>query len=212
MSGETDEMLAATEARASDGPDDAVRAPEPRTAASFEPDLAALASLCTRLGQVEDTDELVRALEHAAQMLNAVGVILWVGDESGAALVPAFAHGYPPRVMAHLRSGIARDDDNATASAVRARELRVVKRADGQNGAVVAPLLRTGGCVGALAIELRDGVEQLSSLHDMARIIAAQLATLFNPAAAGHASTEAEPAPYEPENAADDARHATGGA
>ena len=39
--------------------------------------------------------------------------------------------------------------------------------------------MRAGGCAGTLAIELRDGAEQLPAVHHLVRIVAAQLATLI---------------------------------
>lgn len=157
-----------------------VDAPSTATAepSVFEPDLAAVAALCTALGQVADANDLAEALDAAAALVNASGLIIWTSDAGERALVPAFAHGYAPRVLAQLQP-IGHDSDNATAAAFRSGEISVVKRTERQNGALVAPLMRAGGCAGTLAIELRDGAEQLPAVHHLVRIVAAQLATLI---------------------------------
>jgi transcriptional regulator with XRE-family HTH domain len=177
---------------AADGPPPA--APAVANAASadalaFEPDLAAIAKVCTELGRVSDANDLILALEGAAEVMRASGVIVWLWDRSENALVPAFAHGYSSRVLDRLQP-ISYDSDNATAATLRSAEVSVVKRTGRQNGALVAPLMRAGGCIGVLAIEVMDGVEQISSAGHLARIIAAQLATLFD---ASMAATAAEP-------------------
>jgi transcriptional regulator with XRE-family HTH domain len=159
---------------------------------AFEPALAAVAKVCTDLSQVADANDLVRALEAAAALMNGSGMIVWLWDGSESALVPAFTHGYGPRVLARL-SPISHSGDNATAATFRSGEVSVVKRTARQNGALVAPLLRSGGCIGVLAIELLDGVEQISAVGHVARIIAAQMATLFDAPAAG-AAVESSPA------------------
>jgi hypothetical protein len=156
----------------------------------FEPDLAATATVCTQLGQVFDANDLIRALEAAAALIRASGVIVWLWDRPAHALIPAFTHGYSARVLDRLQP-ISDDSDNATAATFRSAEVCVVKRVARQNGALVAPLMRAGGCIGVLAIELPGGAEQTSSVRHIARIVAAQLATLFDAPMSGAA---AEPA------------------
>ena len=48
------------------------------------------------------------------------------------------------------------------------------------NGAVVAPLLSTDGCIGALSAEIRGGGESSESVQALAAIFAAQLAGVLN--------------------------------
>ena len=146
-----------------------------------EPDLAAAAHLCTELGRVLETREVTPLLEGAAKILNAVGLIVWVWDPHGTALRPALAHGYPDDVLAQL-PGVARDADNATATAFRSAQTRIVNGSDLASGAVVVPLMTPGGCGGVLAVELRHGREQSESVRALAMIFAAQLATLVGSA------------------------------
>ena len=49
------------------------------------------------------------------------------------------------------------------------------------NGAVAAPLVTAGGCVGVMAAELTDGGERQEALLAAAAIIASQIATLVGP-------------------------------
>jgi len=156
---------------------------------TFEPDLSAAARLCTDLGRVGDCNDLVRVLEAAAKLLNGSGLIIWIWDERANALVPAFTHGYAERVLARLQP-IAGDSDNPTANAFRSAEMVTVRRNDRQNGALVAPLMRSEGCIGVFAIEVNDGVEEMAVAGHLVRIVAAQLATLFDVPVAGAATGE----------------------
>jgi len=146
-------------------------------AAPREPDLAAAAHLCTELGRVLETRDVAPLLEGAAKILNAVGLIVWIWDPQGTALRPALAHGYSDDVLAQL-SGVRHDADNATATAFRSAQTRIVNGSDLASGDVVVPLMTPGGCGGVLAVELRHGREQSESVCALAMIFAAQLATL----------------------------------
>jgi transcriptional regulator with XRE-family HTH domain len=148
-----------------------------KTASPPEPDLAAAAHLCTELGRVLETRDVAPLLEGAAKILNAVGLIVWIWDPHGTALRPALAHGYSDDVLAQL-PGVRRDADNATATAFRSEQTRIVNGSDLASGAVVVPLMTPGGCGGVLAVELRQGREQSESVRALAMIFAAQLATL----------------------------------
>jgi hypothetical protein len=171
-----------------DDPPAAAPSVEPANLPTFEPDLAAAAKLCTALGQVADEGDLTRALEQAAALLSAAGLIVWIWDGTQNALVPAFTHGYAPRVLAYLHP-LAADADNATAAAFRSADIQIVKSTDRGNGALVAPLLRAGGCIGVLAIEVPDGLEQIAAAGHVVQIVAAQLATMFELSAAAAIGT-----------------------
>jgi hypothetical protein len=119
---------------------------------------------------------------------------VWLWDGAAHALVAAFTQGYPPGVLAHLQP-ISDQSDNATAATFRSGEVCVLPRTARQHGALVAPLMRAGGCIGVLAMELQDGVEQLSAVGHIARILAAQLATLFDAPAAADTTAEPSDAP-----------------
>jgi hypothetical protein len=120
--------------------------------------------------------EVTPLLENAARILDAVGLIVWVWDPQTTVLRPALAHGYSDEMLAKLPR-VRRDTDNATAASFRSAQTRIVSGSDATSGAVVVPLLTPGGCVGVLAVELRQGGEQKESVRALAAIFAAQLAT-----------------------------------
>jgi hypothetical protein len=132
--------------------------------------------LCTDFGRVSDLDELKRLLERAADVMDATGLVVWVGDAAGADLRPVIAHGYNAQTLARMPS-VPRSADNAAAAAYRTGELQVVHAAPGSSkGAIVAPLLSSDGCIGALSGEIRGGGESSDAVQALAAIFAAQLA------------------------------------
>ncbi len=160
---------------------DGVRAAEARDVAADQADgkaadgLRAAAALCVEFGKVCDTQELVALLERAAPLLNASGIIVWIGDPSGRELRPALGYGYPPQALARMGS-IPRDADNATAAAYRVAEMQTVQSEGGAPGAIVAPLIATANCVGVMTAEVRSGSESREPIQALATIVAAQLA------------------------------------
>jgi transcriptional regulator with XRE-family HTH domain len=154
-------------------PSEAVAQPPP-----FKPDLLAAAHLCTELGRVFERRDAAPLLQRAARLLDAVGLIVWAWDQQGAELVPTLAHGYSDEVLAQLPQ-VRRDADNATAAAFRSTQTCVVKSCAVESGALVVPLMTSGGCVGVFAVELQRGAEQLESVRALATIFAAQLAILI---------------------------------
>ena len=140
-----------------------------------EPDLSDVAQLCTELCRVLETREVTPLLKHVAEMLDAIGLIVWVWDPQRTALKPALAHGYSDEVLASLPR-VRRDTDNATAASFRSAQTHIVNGNDLASGAVVVPLMTPAGCTGVLAVELRHGAEQRESVRALATIFAAQLA------------------------------------
>ena len=141
----------------------------------FEPDLVAIARLCTELGRADTTGVVESLLPEAARILDAAGLIVWIWDPQATGLRPAMAHGYPFKMLVQLPA-VARDADNATAAAFRGAQTCVVRGSDGFRGAVVVPMMTPAGCAGVLAVELNNGGEQTESVHALASLIAAQLA------------------------------------
>jgi hypothetical protein len=129
---------------------------------------------------VKEPGEFPGLLARAADILDAVGIIIWMPCGPASALRPALAHGYAPVAITRM-GNIATDADNATALAFRSQTTEVVA-ADGEaGGAVVAPLVTADGCSGVLAAELRGGVTPTGHVRAVATIIAAQMATLISP-------------------------------
>jgi len=152
-------------------------------------DLGGMAALCVDLARIQDTRALPGLLERAAGVLQATGIVLWIADPDGRELSPIVVHGYPPQLAARFRT-IARDAENVTASAYRTGLLQTMKGDAISSGAVAAPLVTSGGCVGVMAVEMSHGGEQQESLLAAAVIVASQLATLVGPPSA-RAKTEA---------------------
>jgi hypothetical protein len=138
-------------------------------------DLAAAADLCTAIARVTSAAALPDILARAASVLDASGIVLWMG--AGQELFAANAYGYDPAVIARL-GRISRSADNATAAAWRTGEMRTVSGDMMTHGAVVAPLLGPDNCIGVLAAEIRHGREDDSATRAVTTMIAAQLATI----------------------------------
>ncbi len=139
-------------------------------------DLAAAADVCTELSRLTSTVALPDLLARAAVVLNASGIIVWMG--AGEELFAVTAHGYDPRVISRLGS-ISRNADNATAACWRTGELNAVTGDALSNGAIVAPMFGPDSCVGVLAVEVRRGLETDGAARAVTTMIAAQLATVL---------------------------------
>jgi GAF domain len=168
-----DRTAADTEPRPADPVPDPVPAPIP--APSSQPDLAVVADICGALARTGDADALRDALARAAAVLEARGIVVWIG--AGEELFPAIACGYDDRIVARL-GPIPRNAANATAAAWRSAQVRTVPADATSHGAIVVPLLGVNGCVGVLAAELRDGREQDATTRALASVLAAQLAAI----------------------------------
>jgi len=153
----------------------------------------AMAALCTDLSRVDDTMALPPLLERAATLLDAAGIILWIADPDGRELNPVLAQGYPQHLINRLGT-IPRSAENATAAAFRTATLQTVYGDGSANGAIAAPLVTCGGCVGVMAAEVRGDTEKLDANLAAATILAAQLAALVGPPAGRPADASIEAA------------------
>ncbi len=148
------------------------------------------ARLCTEFGRVRDLNDLQMLAGRTAAMMDASGLIVWMGSASGADLRPVLAHGYSQQALTRMAS-VLRSDDNAAAAAYRTGELQIVLARPGSpGGAVVAPILSVDGCVGALSAEIRTGAETSETVQALAVLFASQLAGVLAspPATAADAS------------------------
>ena len=117
----------------------------------------AATDVVTDLGRVRDVPELTRVLGRAADVMDASGLIVWIGSAGGVDLRPVLAHGYSEEAIARFPP-VPRSGDNAAAAAYRSGTLQIVNsRPGGARGAVVAPILSVDGCIGALSVEIRSG-------------------------------------------------------
>ena len=142
------------------------------------PDIAAAANLCTELAQVIEPEDVRHLLQRLAELLGAVGVVVWLSDRTGQKLTPAMTYGYPESVIARI-SNVQRTAQNPTAAAFRSAQPEIVTGTGTANGAIAIPLVTPGGCAGVLAAEIRHGGEQSEWVPALARIFAAQLAMLI---------------------------------
>jgi CHASE3 domain sensor protein len=143
-------------------------------------DLPGIAALCSDLTRVTDTRALPGALERAASLLNASGLVLWVADPDGRELTPVIAHGYPQNLVSRMGT-IPRDAENATAAAFRTGLVQIVKADQISQGAIAAPLLSPAGPLGVMAAELLQDGERRDATRAAVTIVAAQLSTLMGP-------------------------------
>jgi hypothetical protein len=155
-------------------PDATAIAPTASAARSTSVDLAAAADVCTAISRVTSVAALTDLLGRAAEVLDATGVIVWMG--AGEELFPTTAYGYEPRVVSRL-GPIARFSDNATANAWVMGQLRTVAGDATTTGAIVAPMFGPESCIGVLAAEVRHGREGDPATQAVTMMIAAQLAT-----------------------------------
>jgi len=155
--------------------DSETRPADPPADSTRQPDLRLVADVCGALARTADADALRDALARAAGVLDARGIVVWIG--AGEQLFPAFAHGYDERIVARL-GPIPRNAANATAAAWRSAQMRTVPADAASLGAVAVPLSGVNGCVGVFAAELREGREQDAAIQAVAAVIAAQLATI----------------------------------
>ena len=161
-------------------------APSPTPALQLD----SIARVCTDLARLDDTSAVPSILERMAQALDARGIVLWVSDADGQELVPIAAHGYAPSVLSRMK-GLPLSAENATTAAFKTGVLQTVS-ADGEtNGAIAAPLVSPGGCVGVMSAEVRHKGEKQPERLAAAMIVAAQLATIVGPPAAKADSTAA---------------------
>lgn len=180
----------------------AAAAPAPAARVSEKtPNLLAAAKLCTDIGRVKSSGELVPLLRDAMKLLGARGLIVWIWDAAAEELRPSIVHGYSEKVRARLRP-VKRDADNATAEAFRLLETRAVAGRDNGRSALAVPLLSGAGCPGVLAIELPQERAEVPAVQAVAAFMAAVLAQLIGgsensdarPEGAGSASMRSESA------------------
>ena len=151
--------------------------------------LTAAADVCASLARVSDTAALPEVLKRAAAVLDARGIIVWMG--AGEELFPALAYGYDDRFIG-LLGPIPRNAENATADAWRSGRMRTVAADGVSHGAVAIPLAGMSGCVGVFAAEVRHGRENDLATQAVAVMIAAQLASIVSAWPAGSSVAPAE--------------------
>ena len=149
------------------------------TTRAVSPILRTAAQLCTDFACMRDLNDLQLLLARASDVMDAAGLVVWLGNADKGELQPVLTQGYSDETRARLPN-VARSANNAAAAAYRSGEVQIVlSRPGGAKGAVVAPILGVHGCIGALSAEIRGGGEASDSVQALASIVAAQLASVL---------------------------------
>jgi hypothetical protein len=157
---------------------------QPSRSRAVAPVLKTAALLCTDFACMRDVRDLQQLLARAGDVMDATGLIVWLGTPDRAQLQPVLSHGYSDATRARLPN-VPRAANNAAAAAYRSGDVQIVlSRPGGPKGAVVAPILGSQGCIGALSAEIRGGGEASESVQALAAIVAAQLAGVLTAPAA----------------------------
>ena len=142
--------------------------------------LAATAELCVDLARLLDGRDVPALLARASDVLDAKGIMIWAADASSEQLRPSLAHGYSEKVLRKLQP-LAMADENITSQTFRTMKPQWMNGNHGSESmAIAVPLISTGGCVGVMAAEIRHNRSQ-ADVMALARIIAAQFATIIGP-------------------------------
>jgi len=149
------------------------------TTRAVSPILRTAAQLCTDFACMRDLNDLQLLLARASDVMDAAGLVVWLGNADKGELQPVLTQGYSDETRARLPN-VARSANNAAAAAYRSGAVQIVlSRPGGAKGAVVAPILGVHGCIGALSAEIRGGGEASDSVQALASIVAAQLASVL---------------------------------
>ena len=145
------------------------------------PIMKVASEICTDLGRVNESADLENLLGRAADLMDASGLVVWMGNAVGGDLRPVAAHGYAAQTIAKMPA-VPKDANNAAAAAYRTGALQIVLARPGtSSGALVAPLLTPDGCIGALSAEIKGRGETSDSTQSLSVLFAAQLASVLGP-------------------------------
>jgi hypothetical protein len=153
-----------------------------------------VSEICADLSTLADTGALSGALDRAAAVLDAGGVIVWIASNDGATLTPVASHGFDEKLVTRI-GRIPRDSANLTALAFRENQPRVSAATATAPAALAVSLCGPSGPVGVLSVELKPNVPADEGRVALATIFAAQLATLAAPIPAAPVAPVAPDAP-----------------
>ena len=149
--------------------------------------------ICADLSTLSDLGALTGALERAAGVLEAGGVIVWIAANDGNTLSPVASHGFDQKMVSRI-GRIPRDSANLTAASYRDNIPRVSAATATAPAALAVALCGPTGPVGVLSVELKTGVPADEARVALATIFAAQLATLAQPITSAPVAAPAAPA------------------
>jgi hypothetical protein len=156
--------------------------------------LREVSEICNDLSALADPAALEGALGRVCTILNATGLIVWIGSNDGSTLSPVATSGFDPKLVARIGK-VGRDSANLTAAAFREGVAKVSPLTPTTPAALAVPMCSPTGAAGVLSVELKAGQPIDDSKVSLAGIVAAQLATLAMPIPA--ASDEAPAASAE---------------
>jgi hypothetical protein len=142
--------------------------------------LQQVGEICADLSTLSDLGALTGALDRAAEVLDAGGMIVWIASNDGNSLSPVASHGFDQKMVSRI-GRIPRDSANLTAAAYRDNIPRISAATPTAPAALAVALCGPTGPVGVLSMELKSGVPADEARVALATIFAAQLATLANP-------------------------------
>lgn len=155
--------------------------PEARVIEKARVDLAPLAAACESLARVTDGAKLPGVLDAVRPTLGARGLAVWLADSAGDTLQIAASSGYDPRVVERFPVLRTTDDTPTSQAFARVAPVRTPPRTS-QPAAVAVPIAGARGTTGVLSFEMANGRDASTDIVAAAVIVAAQLATLLEPA------------------------------
>jgi hypothetical protein len=159
--------------------------------------LQQVGEICADLSTLSDLGALTGALDRAAGVLDAGGMIVWIASNDGNTLAPVASHGFDQKMVSRI-GRIPRDSANLTAAAFRDNIPRISAATPTAPAALAVALCGPTGPVGVLSMELRSGVPADEGRVALAMIFAAQLATLAQPLPGAAAMAPSPMAPGTP--------------
>ena len=159
--------------------------------------LQEVGEICADLSALADPGALTGALDRAATVLDASGMIVWIASNDGNSLSPVASHGFDEKMVSRI-GRIPRESANLTAAAFRENVPRVSAATLTAPAALAVALCGPTGPVGVLSVELKSGVPADESRVALTTIFGAQLATLAQPIAAAPAAPVEAAAPAPP--------------
>lgn len=167
--------------------------PEARVIEKAKVELTPLAAACEALARVSDGARLPGVLDAVRPTLGARGLAVWLVDGSGETLQVVASSGYDPRMVERFPALRVADDTPTSQAYTRSAPVRTPPRVT-QPAAVAVPIAGARGTSGVLSFEMANGRDASSDVVAAATIVAAQLATLLEPAQPADAQVAEPPA------------------
>lgn len=166
--------------------------PEARVIEKARVDLTPLAAACESLARISDGAKLPGVLDAVRPTLGARGLAVWLADAPGETLTVAASSGYDPRIVERFPVLSTLDDTPTSQAFAKVAPVRTPPRTT-QPAAVAVPIVGARGTTGVLSFEMANGRDASTEVVAAATIVAAQLASLLEPAPAAVDVTDVAP-------------------